>query len=76
MGGAMAFVIVGVALLQPNLAERWHQRLFDNRGEGLETSEDVSSLMRKAEAKSMWDILSKEPQLHLRARSRSSLLLG
>ena len=61
MGGAMAFVIVGVALLQPNLAERWHQRLFDNRGEGLETSEDVSSLMRKAEAKSMWDILSKEP---------------
>lgn len=54
-----AVVIAMVAL--PDVRERWHQRLFDNRGEGGATTEDLSSLMRKAEAKSMWDLLSKEP---------------
>lgn len=68
MIGAMIFVIVGVALVQPNLAERWHQRLFDNRGEGGATTEDLSSLMRKAEAKSMWDILAKEPHSFIYGR--------
>ncbi len=61
MGFASVFIIAGVVMVQPNLAERWHQRMFDNRGEGGATSEDLSSLMRKAEAKAMWDILDGEP---------------
>jgi hypothetical protein len=68
MGVAMVFVIVGVALVQPNLAERWYQRMFDNRGEGGATTEDLSSLMRKAEAKSMWDILSEQPHSFIYGR--------
>jgi len=68
MGVGMVFVIVGTALAQPNLAERWHQRLFDNRGESGATTEDLSSLMRKAEAKSMWDILAKEPHSFIYGR--------
>ncbi|MEM6279535.1 MAG: hypothetical protein AAF733_08660 [Verrucomicrobiota bacterium] len=64
-GAAMVFLILGVALVQPNLADRWYQRMFDNRGEGGATTEDLSSLMRKAEAKSMWDILAKEPHSFL-----------
>ena len=55
-------------MAQPNLADRWYQRLFDNRGEGGATTEDLSSLMRKAEAKSMWDILAKEPHSFLYGR--------
>lgn len=62
MGFAMIFVILGVALVQPTLTDRWYERMFDNRGEGGATTEDLSSLMRKAEAKSMWDILKDEPQ--------------
>lgn len=61
MGVAGVFVLAGVAVIQPNLADRWYERLFDNRGEGGATTEDLSSLMRKAEAKSMWDILSERP---------------
>ena len=68
MGVAMIVVVAGVALAQPNLADRWYQRLFDNRGEGGATTEDRSSLMRKAEAKSMWDILSQEPLSFLYGR--------
>ncbi len=68
MGVAMVFVIVGVAVVQPNLAERWYQRMFDNRGEGGATTEDLSSLMRKAEAKSMWDILSEQPHSFIYGR--------
>jgi hypothetical protein len=68
MGVAMIFVIVGVALVQPNLADRWYQRMFDNRGEGGATTEDLSSLMRKAEAKSMWDILSEQPHSFIYGR--------
>src|SRR5690606_12796212 len=68
MGAAMAFVVVGVALVQPNLADRWHQRMFDNRGEGGATTEDLSSLMRKAEAQSMWDILAEQPHSFLYGR--------
>ncbi len=68
MGAAMIFVIFGVALAQPNLADRWYQRIFDNRGEGGATTEDLSSLMRKAEAKSMWDILAKEPHSFIYGR--------
>lgn len=61
VGAAMAVVIGGVLVAQPVVAERWYQRMFDNRGQGGATSEDLSSLMRKAEAKSMWDILASEP---------------
>lgn len=61
IGIAMILVIAGVAVAQPNLADRWYERMFDNRGQGGATSEDLSSLMRKAEAKSMWDILAEEP---------------
>jgi len=68
MGVAMIFVVVGVALVQPNLADRWYQRMFDNRGEGGATTEDLSSLMRKAEAKSMWDILSEQPHSFIYGR--------
>lgn len=68
MGFAMVFLIVGIALVQPNLADRWYQRMFDNRGASGATSEDLSSLMRKAEAKSMWDILAKEPHSFLYGR--------
>lgn len=68
MGFAMVFLILGVALVQPNLADRWYERMFDNRGEGGATTEDLSSLMRKAEAKSMWDILEEEPQSFIYGR--------
>ncbi len=68
MGFAMILVLLGTALVQPTLAERWYERMFDNRGEGGATTEDLSSLMRKAEAKSMWDILKKEPQSFLYGR--------
>lgn len=68
MGVAMVFVIAGVAVAQPNLADRWYQRMFDNRGEGGATTEDLSSLMRKAEAKSMWDILAEQPHSFIYGR--------
>lgn len=61
MGAAMVLLILGVALAQPTLADRWHARFFDNRGEGGATTEDLSSLMRKAEALAMWNILEKDP---------------
>lgn len=61
--GALLVVSLAAAVaVQPDLADRWYQRMFDNRGENGATSEDLSSLMRKAEAKSMWDIVSKTPQ--------------
>ncbi|MEC5129268.1 hypothetical protein VSU19_21080 [Verrucomicrobiales bacterium BCK34] len=68
MGFAMIFVIVGVALAQPNLVDRWTQRLTDNKGESGAVTEDLSTLMRKAEAKSMWDILAKEPHSFIYGR--------
>ena len=68
MGFAMIFLIVGIALVQPTLADRWYERVFDNRGEGGATTEDLSTLMRKAEAKSMWDILAKEPHSFIYGR--------
>jgi len=61
MAFVSVFVVVGALAAEPALAERWYQRLFDNRGEAGATTEDLSSLMRKAEAKSMWDILAEEP---------------
>ncbi|MDF1755350.1 MAG: hypothetical protein P1U89_21355 [Verrucomicrobiales bacterium] len=64
-GIACLFIIVIAAIAVPSMAQRWEQRLFDNRGSGDnvrgETTEDLSTLMRKAEAKSMWDILAKDP---------------
>jgi len=58
---ALAIVMV-VIVAMPNVAERWAERLWNNKGQGGgAVSEDLSSLMRKAEAKSMWDILAKEP---------------
>lgn len=68
MGIAMVFLLLGVALVQPNLADRWYQRMFDNRGEGGATTEDLSSLMRKAEAVSMWKILEEEPHSFIYGR--------
>lgn len=68
MGVGGLFVVALVALMQPNLADRWYQRMFDNRGEAGATTEDLSSLMRKAEAKSMWDILSEQPHSFLYGR--------
>lgn len=56
-----ACVLLGAMVALPTLGDRWYQRLFDNRGEGGATTEDLSSLMRKAEAVSMWNILSEEP---------------
>lgn len=61
--GVAALGVVLVAIISlPNVADRWSQRLFDNKGSGGATTEDLSTLMRKAEAKSMWDILSKDPE--------------
>jgi len=52
--------VVMLALIQPKTIDRWENRLFHNSGGGA-TTEDLSALMRKAEAKSMLDILSNEP---------------
>jgi len=61
-GGFVAVVLIaGVLAAHPALAERWYQRIFDNRGQGGATTEDLSTLMRKAEAEGMWDILAEEP---------------
>lgn len=68
MGFAMLFLIAGVAMVQPTLADRWYERMFDNRGQGGATTEDLSTLMRKAEAKSMWDILAEEPHSFIYGR--------
>lgn len=57
-GGIAAIVLLALAL--PEVTERWSDRLFNNSGGGA-TTEDLSALMRKAEAKSMVDILSDEP---------------
>lgn len=65
MGVAALFLLVGTLTLHPTLADRWYQRMFDNRGESGATTEDLSSLMRKAEAKAMWDILAREPHSFL-----------
>lgn len=60
--GAVAVLgVVVMALAQPVVIERWVDRMFYNGGAGAATTEDLSALMRKAEAKSMLDILSKEP---------------
>jgi hypothetical protein len=56
-----------LAMIQPETLERWTDRLFHNSGDGA-TTEDLSSLMRKAEAKSMLDILSEEPATFLYGR--------
>lgn len=57
-GGLVAVILVALAL--PQVTDRWADRLFHNKGGGA-TTEDLSALMRKAEAKSMLDILSEEP---------------
>jgi hypothetical protein len=68
MGAAMVVCVAAAALVDPTLGERWYQRMFDNRGIDGATSEDLSSLMRKAEAKSMWDILAKQPHSFIYGR--------
>lgn len=68
VGVAGLLAVAGAAVIQPDLADRWYQRLFDNRGEGGATTEDLSSLMRKAEAKSMWDLLAEKPHSFLYGR--------
>ncbi|MCB1061424.1 MAG: hypothetical protein KDN20_00725 [Verrucomicrobiae bacterium] len=65
VAGLAAIILVGLAL--PDVTERWSDRLFHNSGDGA-TTEDLSALMRKAEAKSMVDILAKEPMTFLYGR--------
>ena len=63
--GGLCVIFVSFLSL-PDVAQRWEQRLFNNKGSGSSgTTEDLSTLMRKAEAKSMWDILSKDPPAFL-----------
>lgn len=59
--------VVLLAMLQPETMERWSDRLFHNSGDGA-TTEDLSALMRKAEAKAMLDILSEQPASFLYGR--------
>lgn len=56
--GIGGIILLGLAM--PEVGERWTERLFHNRGGGA-TTEDISVLMRKAEAKAMTDILADEP---------------
>jgi len=65
MGFTCVFFLAGTMMVMPNLAERWYERVFDNRGEGGATTEDLSTLMRKAEAVSMWEILAEDPHTFL-----------
>ncbi|NNE93043.1 MAG: hypothetical protein HKN23_15465 [Verrucomicrobiales bacterium] len=57
--------VVVMAMVQPRVIERWTERLFDNSGAGSATTEDLSSLMRKAEAVSMLEIMDKDPASYL-----------
>lgn len=59
-GLAAVLAVVVMAMIQPQVIDRWVFRMVDN-GSGA-TSEDLSALMRKAEAKSMLDILSEDPE--------------
>lgn len=61
VGASAVLGIVVVAIVQPVVIERWADRMFHNSGAGDATTEDLSALMRKAEAKSMFDILAKNP---------------
>lgn len=64
IGGVGAAAILGIVIMgiaQPVVIDRWMDRMFHNSGAGDATTEDLSALMRKAEAKSMIDILSREP---------------
>ncbi len=61
MGVAGALVLLGTVAVQPTLLDTWNERLFYNQGVDSATSEDLSSLMRKAEAVSMLNILKKDP---------------
>ncbi len=68
--GPGLIIIIGLAM--PDITERWVERAFYNSGAGEATTEDVSSLMRKAEAKSMYDILAKEPMSFIYGRGLGS----
>jgi hypothetical protein len=61
VAAAAVLAVVIMAIAQPIVIERWMDRMFHNSGAGEATTEDLSALMRKAEAKSMIDILAKEP---------------
>lgn len=61
MGFAALLLLLGALMAMPDMADRWYARFFDNRGASGATTEDLSSLMRKAEAVSMINILSDEP---------------
>ena len=58
---AGAFVLLCTVIVQPTVLDSWNDRLFHNRGASGATTEDLSTLMRKAEAVSMWTILKKDP---------------
>ena len=61
VGVAGLLCVVVMAVAEPIVIERWMDRMFHNSGAGEATTEDLSALMRKAEAKAMVDILSKDP---------------
>jgi len=61
MGVAGVLVLLCTVAVQPTLLDSWNDRLFNNRGVNAATTEDLSSLMRKAEALSMYNILKEDP---------------
>lgn len=68
VGASAVLGVVVMAIAQPVVIERWMDRMFHNSGAGDATTEDLSALMRKAEAKSMVDILAREPASFLYGR--------
>lgn len=71
IAAAVAAALLGVvimALAMPSVTDRWADRMFHNSGAGDATTEDLSALMRKAEAKAMFDILSRQPTAFIYGR--------
>lgn len=66
VGAAVALLAVAlaiVALVQPQMLERWNERLFHNAS-SRNLGADISYLTRMAEADAIWKILSSDP-VHL-----------
>lgn len=61
ISAVFGLAVIGVVYaVSPVLIERWTERLFHKAGGG-QTSADLSWLTREAEAKAMFDILSRDP---------------
>lgn len=61
MAGAGTLVLLSTIAIQSSLLDSWNERLFHNQGVNTATTEDLSTLMRKAEAVSMLNILKEDP---------------